>query len=135
MPFKTTKKFCEPATDLRSSIVPEALEDLVHQEDLANECWWIDDDNASLLPAGLFRFLNLLREFLAKYDTWLLQLHDIIVHRVGWLEDDFHQLWFHCEGFNSKLGHSVCIQGVKFPDAWAAIKFLASSIAENKARV
>jgi hypothetical protein len=129
--LKTLKKFRELDTDLRSIIVPGALEELVHQVDMPSEHWWDDDDDASLLPAGLSRFLNLLREFLTKYDTWLLQPHNIMARRAGRLEEDIHQLRFYCEGVNSKLGWSVCIQGVGFPDVWAAIEFVASSMPED----
>lgn len=129
--LKTQKKFWDPVTDFRAVIVPSELEDIIGQEDIVNEHWWEDDDDSSLLPAGLFCFLLLLRVFMNKYDTWLLQPHDIVLGRVGRLEEDIHQLCFHCEGFNSKLGQSVCICGTEFLDVWSAIDFLAGLLAEN----
>jgi len=108
-------------------IIPRALEDLVNQEDALNEHWWEEDDDASLLPPGLFLFLRLTREFLNKYDTWLIQPHDIVLARVHHLEDEIHQIHFHCEGLSSMLGRSICVQGMEFPDVWSAIDFLAGT--------
>lgn len=93
--------------------------------------WWDEEEDVSLLPSSLFSFLRYLRGFLVKYDQWLLQPHDIVVNRVGRMEDDIHKIRGYCEGLNSKLGRPICIQGTEFPDIRCAIEFLASAIAES----
>jgi hypothetical protein len=107
----------------------------VNQDELPIEQWWNEEDDASLLPGGLFQFLRHLLGFITKYDTWLLQPHDIVLGHIERIEEDIHQLHFHCEGINSKLGHSVCIQGLDFPDIWSAVDFLASTISEIDGKV
>jgi hypothetical protein len=109
-------------------VIPTKLIDIQDQQRSlpVEQFWWEEEDLTSLLPAPLFDFLKKLRNFLIKYDQWLVEPLDVMTLRLDTVEGDLHKLKNHCETLELAIGRPLSLQGSSFPDLWSALEFVAS---------
>jgi len=126
--LKTPRKVPFFEGEFPSVSIPSELEDIkLQSQKLAIEqFWWEEDDSTSLLPVSLFDFLKLLRGFLVKYETWLVEPLDVLTLRFDTVEGDLHKLKHHCEDLQLAIGRPITIEGDSFPDVWSALEYLSS---------
>jgi hypothetical protein len=75
----------------------------------------------------LFVFLKLLRGFLIKYESWLVEPLDVLTLRFDTIEGDLHKLKHHCESLQLAIGRPLTIDGDAFSDVWSALEYVTSS--------
>jgi len=132
--LKTPKKARSAAVpDLPSVYVPDGLKEISMQADILAEeyHWWTTNDDDSLLPGSLMQFLRDAREFLANYEQWLVEPHEVASSRLALVEDDIHQMKNFCDGISGNLGRPISFQDMDFPDAWCAIEYIGSMISSS----
>jgi len=128
--LKTPRKIPLFEGEFPAVVIPTELINIQDQQRSlpVEQFWWEEEDSTSLLPSPLFDFLKKLRNFLIKYDQWLVEPLDVMTLRLDTVEGDLHKLKNHCETLELAIGGPLSLQGSSFPDLWSALEFVASNL-------